>query len=172
MSNEAKNINLLTDFGFKRFFGTEPYKKNLIHFLNAFLPPYIGTVTDVTFRPTEQLGMTDKNKRIVFDVFCSNQNESKENIVVEMQKASQEFLKNRVIAYSSRIISNSLKKGDRKYNYPTVISIILANFKIPELKGSSDFVQHVMLKDDKNRVFSEKVSFLLIDLSKFAARKQ
>ncbi|MBQ7551037.1 MAG: hypothetical protein IJT04_05890 [Bacteroidales bacterium] len=39
MSNEAKNINLLTDFGFKRFFGTEPYKKNLIHFLNAFLPP-------------------------------------------------------------------------------------------------------------------------------------
>ena len=116
--------------------------------------------------------MTDKNKRIVFDVFCSNQNESKENIVVEMQKASQEFLKNRVIAYSSRIISNSLKKGDRKYNYPTVISIILANFKIPELKGSSDFVQHVMLKDDKNRIFSEKVSFLLIDLSKFAARKQ
>ena len=172
MSNEAKNINLLTDFGFKRFFGTEPYKKNLIHFLNAFLPPYIGTVTDVTFRPTEQLGMTDKNKRIVFDVFCSSQNESKENIVVEMQKASQEFVKNRVIAYSSRIISNSLVKGDRKYNYPTVISIILANFKIPELKGSSDFVQHVMLKDDKNRIFSEKVSFLLIDLSKFAARKQ
>ena len=172
MSNEAKNINLLTDFGFKRFFGTEPYKKNLIHFLNAFLPPYIGTVTDVTFRPTEQLGMTDKNKRIVFDVFCSSQNESKENIVVEMQKASQEFVKNRVIAYSSRIISNSLVKGDRKYNYPTVISIILANFKIPELKGSSDFVQHVMLKDDKNRIFSEKVSFLLIDLSKFAARKK
>ena len=29
-----------------------------------------------------------------------------------------------------------------------------------------------MLKDDKNRVFSEKVSYLLIDLSKFAARKQ
>lgn len=172
MSNEAKNINLLTDFGFKRFFGTEPYKKNLIHFLNAFLPPYIGTVTDVSYRPTEQLGMIDKNKRIVFDVFCSSQNESKENIVVEMQKASQEFLKNRVIAYSSRIISNSLVKGDRKYNYPTVISIILANFKIPELKGSSDFVQHVMLKDDKNRIFSEKMSFLLIDLSKFAARKQ
>ena len=93
-------------------------------------------------------------------MFCSNQSENKENIVVEMQKASQEFLKNRVIAYSSRIISNSLVKGDRKYNYPTVISIILANFEIPELKGSSDFVQHVMLKDDKNRVFSEKVSFL------------
>ena len=29
-----------------------------------------------------------------------------------------------------------------------------------------------MLKDDKNRVFSEKVSYLLIDLTKFAARKQ
>ena len=29
-----------------------------------------------------------------------------------------------------------------------------------------------MLKDDKNRIFSEKVSFLLIDLTKFAAQKQ
>ena len=33
----SANINHLTDFGFKRFFGTEAYKKNLILFLNAFL---------------------------------------------------------------------------------------------------------------------------------------
>jgi hypothetical protein len=26
---EPQNINLLTDFGFKRIFGTEQYKKNL-----------------------------------------------------------------------------------------------------------------------------------------------
>ena len=29
-----------------------------------------------------------------------------------------------------------------------------------------------MLKDDRNEIFSEKMSFLLIDLSKFAARKR
>ena len=29
MKREECNINLLTDFGFKRFFGTEPYKNLL-----------------------------------------------------------------------------------------------------------------------------------------------
>ena len=168
-NKEPQNINLLTDFGFKRIFGTEQYKKNLIHFLNAFLPPYIGPVTDISYRPTEQLGLTDREKRLVFDVFCADQN--RDNIIVEMQQASQEFLKNRIIAYASRLISGSLQRGDRVYNYPTVISIILVDFSIRELAGREDFVQHVMLRDDRNEIFSEKMSFLLIDLSKFAARK-
>lgn len=169
-NTEPQNINLLTDFGFKRIFGTEQYKKNLIHFLNAFLPPYIGPVTDISYRQSEQLGLTDKEKRLVFDVFCADQN--RDNIIVEMQQARQEFLKNRLIAYTSRIISSSLRRGDRMYNYPTVISIILVDFGIKELAGREEFVQQVMLKDDRNEIFSEKMSFLLIDLSKFAARKR
>ncbi len=95
MATIDKNINLLTDFGFKRFFGTEQYKKNLIHFLNAFLSDHIGPVTDIAYRQTEQLGLSDKEKRLVFDVFCSDQDNDR--IIVEMQKASQEFLKNRII---------------------------------------------------------------------------
>ena len=62
MKNEQNHhINLLTDFGFKRFFGTEPYKNNLLHFLNTFIGPYIGTITDITYRPTEQLGFLPTN---------------------------------------------------------------------------------------------------------------
>jgi len=170
MATINKNINLLTDFGFKRFFGTEQYKKNLIHFLNAFLSDHIGPVTDIAYHQTEQLGLSDKEKRLVFDVFCSDQNNDR--IIVEMQKISQEFLKNRIIAYTSRIISNSLGRGDRRYNIPTVLSIILVDFSVPELAAAGDFVQHVLLKDDKNNIFSEKIAFLLIDLTKFAARKQ
>lgn len=87
-----------------------------------------------------------------------------------MQKASQEFLKDRLIAYSARTISNSLVKGDRRYNFPPVISIILVDFEIPELKGKDDFMMHVTLKDDENKIFSEKVTFILVDLTKFAAK--
>ena len=164
----GNNINLLTDFGFKRMFGTEPYKKNLIGFLNAFIKPYFGPVTDIEYRPTEQLGLLPNEKRLVFDVYCTTQKEDK--VLVEMQKASQEFLKNRLIAYSARTISNSLVKGDRKYNFPPVISIVLVDFEIPELKDMEDFMMHVTLKDDKNKIFSEKVSFILVDLTKFAAK--
>ena len=166
MKSKNLNINLLTDFGFKRFFGTEPYKKNLISFLNAFVPPYIGHVEDVTFLPTEQLGNSDTNKRLVFDVLCASQNN--DHIIVEMQKASQEFFKDRIIAYSSRHISEALEVGDRRYSFPIVLTIVLLDFEIPELKGSDKFLQHVMLKDDENQKFSDKMSFLLIDLTKFA----
>ena len=36
---------------------------------------------------------------------------------------------------------------------------------IPELKGSDKFIQHVMLKDDENKIFPDKMSFLLLDLT-------
>ena len=169
-NEKSKNINLLTDFGFKRFFGTEHYKKNLIHFLNAFLSQYIGPVKDIRYLPTEQLGLRESEKRLVFDVFCERNEDEK--IIVEMQKADQEFLKSRIVAYSSRIISSALESGDLEYRYPKVISIILANFKILELKKSDKFIQHVMLKDEDNNIFFDKMSFLLIDLSKFAGRKE
>ena len=165
---ESTTINLLTDFGFKRFFGSETYKKNLILFLNAFLKEYVGTIRDISYRPTEQLGLLAKEKRLIYDVFCSTKKDDR--IIVEMQQASQEFIRDRIIAYSARTISNSLKKGDRKYKFPKVISIILVDFELPDLKGSNRFVQQVTLKDDKNKNFSEKVAFVLIDLTKFAAQ--
>ncbi|MBR0078214.1 MAG: Rpn family recombination-promoting nuclease/putative transposase [Bacteroidales bacterium] len=165
---EGETINLLTDFGFKRIFGTEAYKKNLIRFLNAFLKEYIGTIRDIDYRPTEQLGLLEKEKRLIYDVFCSTKKDDR--IIVEMQKASQEFIRDRIIAYSARSISNSLKKGDRKYNFPKVISIILVDFELPDLKGSDNFMQWVTLRDDKNQKFSEKIAFVLIDLTKFAAQ--
>ena len=167
MKRIDQNINLMTDFGFKRFFGTERYKKNLIHFLNAVLPPYIGSARDLTYLPTEQLGTNDANKRLVFDVLCANP--KNDHIIVEMQKASQEFFKDRIIAYTSRHISEALEVGDRRYSFPTVLTIVLVDFEIPELKESEKFILHVMLKDDENKIFSEKMSFLLIDLTKFAA---
>ena len=164
----SPNINLLTDFGFKRFFGTEAYKKNLILFLNAFLKEYIGTIRDIVYRPTEQLGLLEKEKRLIYDVYCSTKKDDR--IIVEMQQASQEFIRDRVIAYSARTISNSLTKGDRKYKFPKVISIILVDFELPDLKGRDKFIQHVTLKDDENKNFSEKMAFVLIDLTKFAAQ--
>ena len=165
-----QHVNLLTDFGFKRFFGTEPYKNNLIHFLNTFLEPHIGHITDITLRPTEQLGLNNKEKRVVYDVYCTDQED--DHVIVEMQQEDQKFMKNRMIAYSSRIISNSLEVGDRYYDIPTVITIVLANFKVAELKRCDEFVQYVTLKDEQNNIFSKKMAFLLIDLSKFAAQMQ
>lgn len=50
-----KYISLLTDFGFKRVFGTEPNKRLLIDFLNTLLPTH-HHIQDLTFKNTKQLG--------------------------------------------------------------------------------------------------------------------
>lgn len=170
MTIERKNIHLLTDFGFKRIFGTEEHKKNLIRFLNAFLKEHTGTITDITYLPTEQLGVAEDEKRLVFDVFCSTQKD--DHIIVEMQRATQEFFRKRIVAYSARTISNLLRKGDREYDYPKVISILLADFHLPDLREDDTFMQYVTLKDDKNRIFLDRMAFVLIYLTKFAAPRK
>ncbi len=88
-----KYIDLLTDFGFKRVFGTEPNKALLmdevplsaIDFLNTLLPAH-HHLKDVTFKNPEFLGNTLVDRRGIFDIYC--QSETGERFIVEMQKAT------------------------------------------------------------------------------------
>ncbi len=65
-----KYINPLTDFGFKRIFGSEFNKELLISFLNAL---FAGerVITDVTFKNNEHLGTNEQERRAIFDVYCT-----------------------------------------------------------------------------------------------------
>ena len=55
-------INPLTDFGFKRIFGTEANKDLLIDFLNAFLD-IEGGIKDLQYTNTEKQGHAKKDWR-------------------------------------------------------------------------------------------------------------
>ena len=83
-------INPLTDFGFKRIFGTPFNKVLLIDFLNALLEGE-REVSDVTYRNSEQLGTNIEERRAVFDVYCQAKDGSR--FIVEMQNVYQEFYK-------------------------------------------------------------------------------
>ena len=91
-------INPLTDFGFKRIFGTPFNKALLIDFLNALLEGE-REVSDVTYRNSEQLGTNIEERRAVFDVYCQAKDGSR--FIVEMQNVYQEFYKDRSIYYST-----------------------------------------------------------------------
>jgi predicted transposase/invertase (TIGR01784 family) len=65
-------INPLTDFGFKRLFGTEPNKNLLIDFLNVILPPQ-HRVKDLTYRSTENLGNSPLDRKAIFDLYCQSE---------------------------------------------------------------------------------------------------
>ncbi|HIK33814.1 MAG TPA: PD-(D/E)XK nuclease family transposase [Oscillatoriales cyanobacterium M59_W2019_021] len=63
---KERYINLLTDLGFKRVFGTEPNKALLIDFLNALLPSQ-HRLRDVTYKSNENLGNTALDCEVFYD---------------------------------------------------------------------------------------------------------
>jgi hypothetical protein len=60
----AKYINPYTDFGFKKKFGEEASKPQLIDFLNALFPER-EKIVDISFKNTEQLGLTNSERKAI-----------------------------------------------------------------------------------------------------------
>lgn len=99
-------VSLLTDFGFKRVFGTEPNKRLLIDFLNTLLPEH-HRIHNVTFKNTENLGSTPIDRKAIFDIYCEAENGDR--FIVEIQKVKQNFFKDHISPDEQRSYQSSLK---------------------------------------------------------------
>ncbi|MFV0345492.1 MAG: Rpn family recombination-promoting nuclease/putative transposase, partial [Bacteroidales bacterium] len=110
-------INPLTDFGFKKLFGTEVNKDLLIDFLNQLLPEY-HRIKDLTYRQNEHLPHTEVDRKAVFDIYCES--ESGEKFIVEMQKAKQNFFKDRSVFYATFPIQEQAHKGEWNFKLAAV----------------------------------------------------
>ncbi|MCI7016921.1 MAG: Rpn family recombination-promoting nuclease/putative transposase, partial [Prevotella sp.] len=89
---EERYISLLTDFGFKRIFGTAPNKELLINFLNSLFDGK-QVIKDVKYLNTEHFGDNASARKAIFDVYCEG--DDGEKFIVEMQNAYQDFFKDR-----------------------------------------------------------------------------
>lgn len=157
-------VNPLTDFGFKKLFGTEPNKGLLIDFLNQILPAR-HQIKDLTYSNTEQLGTNDLDRKAIFDLYCLG--ESGERFIVEIQKAKQNFFKDRSIYYSSFPIQEQAKKGDWDYRLEPVYTVGILDFIFDDHKGSPELLHVVELKNQRGEVFYDKLKFIYIELPKF-----
>ena len=79
---EERYISLLTDFGFKRIFGSAPNKDLLICFLNSLFNGR-QVVKDVKYLNPENVGDIYTDRKAIFDVYCEGENGEK--FIVEMQ---------------------------------------------------------------------------------------
>ena len=95
---EERYISLLTDFGFKRIFGTKPNRDLLISFLNSLFDGE-QVIRDVKYLNSEHVGDVFAERKAIFDVYCEN--EHGEKFIVEMQNAFQTYFKDRSLYYST-----------------------------------------------------------------------
>jgi predicted transposase/invertase (TIGR01784 family) len=161
---EDKYINPLTDFGFKKLFGTEPNKVLLIDFLNQILPQR-HKIKDLSYSRNEQMGLNELDRKAVFDLYCIG--ESGERFIVEIQKAKQNYFKDRSIYYSSFPIQEQAKKGEWNYRLEPVYTVGILDFVFDDHKSDNELLHIVELKNQKCEVFYDKLKFIYIELPKF-----
>ena len=64
-----KYVNPFTDYGFKKLFGEEVNKDLLLDFLNELLKEEQGQISDLTYLKTEHLGITEVDRKAIFDLY-------------------------------------------------------------------------------------------------------
>ena len=159
-----KYVNPYTDFGFKKLFGTEINKDLLISFINSLLHGR-EVVKDLTYLNTEHLGISETDRKAVFDVYCEN--EKGEKILVEMQRGIQQYFKDRSLYYATFPIREQGQKGECDYQLKAVYIIGILNFTFD--KDNDNYFHHeVQLLDNKTKeVFYDKLTFIYLEMPKF-----
>ena len=164
---KAKYLNLFTDFGFKKIFGEEASKPLLIDFLNALLPN-ADKIVDLTFKNNEQLGQTDLDRKAIYDIYCEN--EKGEKFIVELQKAKQNYFKERTIYYSTFPIREQAEKGEWNYNLKAVFCVGILDFRFDDYETKSErseVVHTIKLKNQYGKTFYDKLTFIYLEMPNF-----
>ncbi|TAH03644.1 MAG: Rpn family recombination-promoting nuclease/putative transposase [Sphingobacteriales bacterium] len=164
---KARYINPFTDFGFKKIFGEEASKLLLIDFLNALLPQ-ANKIVDLTFKNSEQLGQADSDRKAIYDIYCQNQNGEK--IIVELQKARQNYFKERTLYYSTFPIREQAEKGKWNYNLKAVYCIGILDFTFDDYESEaekSEVVHTIQLKNQNGKTFYDKLTYIYLEMPNF-----
>ncbi len=166
MMIKDKYIDPFTDFGFKRIFGTEENKRFLISFLNDLLD-IEDNIVDLEYRNLEKLGLNVVDRKAIFDVYCTD--EKNNNFIVELQRGKQKYFKDRSIYYTSFPIQEQSKKGDWDYSLKKIFFVGILDFSIDD---SDEYLEQVKLKNKKNTVFYDKLTYYYIQIPKFQKQEQ
>ena len=159
-------VNPFTDFGFKRLFGEEPNKQLLISLLNTLLP-IKHQIQDLQYSKNEYQGANALDRKAIFDLNCVST--TGERFIVELQKAKQNFFKDRSVYYATFPIQEQAVKGDWDFKLAAVYTVGILDFVFDEDTKShnTEVVHYIQLKNQRNQVFYDKLTFIYITLPQF-----
>ena len=172
---KAKYINLMVDWSFKRVFGTEVNKDILIEFLKVIFPQF--AITDITYIPTEQLGIMEDDRKAIFDVLCKTEDDK--TFLVEMQRGRQEHFFERALYYTSFPIMKQGKKTIAKeeeegadpwdFSLDGVFFLGVLDFKYEQDEMTEHRYQLLETKTLKR--MTDKLEFVFVEVAKFNKRE-
>ena len=164
---KAKYINPFTDFGFKKIFGEEASKPLLLDFLNALLPEN-DRIVSLSFKNNEQLGQTEFDRKAIYDIYCEN--EKGEKFIEKLQKAKQNYFKERTIYYSTFPIQEQAERGEWNYNLKAVYCIGILDFTFDDYESEpekSEVIHTIKLKNQNGKTFYDKLTYIYLEMPNF-----
>ena len=125
--SEQRYVDILSNAGFKAFFGDESNKESVVSLLNTLLPAH-RQIKDIEYRPTEHQGpILGHSKEFQYDFLCRDT--SGAMFIVEMQRYKEVSWFKRCVSYASRAYDRQNKTGF-DYNVPPVYLIGLMGVDI------------------------------------------
>ena len=165
---QQEYVDILTNGGFKAFFGDENNKKEVMLLLNALLPEH-RKVAHIDYRPTELQGpMIGHSKEFQYDFVCRD--ESGTVFIVEMQRYREEAWFKRCVSYASRAYDRQNKAG-LGYDVPPVYLIGLMGVDIdhPDKEYWKDkyLSEYTFREKDCHDLLGETIVIIFAELTRF-----
>lgn len=151
------------DFVFKRLFGNKTHPEITIDFLNNILDRKEGyKIKSIRFCDPYIQKRNHEDSYNIFDICCTD--ESNNSYIVELQKAEQDFFKQRCQFYVASALYNQLEKR-LYYKLMPVILVGIVNF---HLFDHDRYLSHELLIDTQDyRCYLKHMEFHFIELPKF-----
>ena len=152
-------IDLLCDWAFKHVFGHN--EQNLMLLLNDILPEKI---VHIDYDPNEIDLWKGDDKKVIMDVLCHTEDGRK--IIVEMQRADKEFLKNRLLFYGASMIHSQLHSGESYGKLMPVYVICFMNFRL--LHDTEKLIYRYQVREVSGDLYGDILNIFLCELPRFA----
>ena len=163
-------VNPLSDWGFKRLFGTEMNKDLLLEFLRGLFPE--RDIRDITYLKNERQSLTERERDSVFDVMCVSADGTQ--FVVEMQKRSQRYFRDRALYYAAHPIIEQGRRGGWNYRLNPVCVVGVLDFAMEhDYGGESErwrdkLVHRYRLREDETgEIMNSKLEFLYLEVGAY-----
>lgn len=170
METERKQryVDILSNAGFKAFFGDENNKEAVMELLNTLLPEH-RQIKDIFYRPTEHQGpVIGHSKEFQFDFMCSDTSGAK--FIVETQRYREDSWFKRCVSYASRAYDMQNKTGF-DYDVPPVYLIGLMGVDInhPDREYWKDryISEYTFREKECHDLLDETIVIIFAELTRF-----
>lgn len=164
-----KLLKLTNDYVFKRIFGKVGNEDITRSFIKA--------ATGIEFK---NINLEDspilereliESKMGILDVKVIG--DSINNIDIEMQVVKSEYIAERILWYWAKMYTRALKAGDGYDRARKAICILIADFKLENLKDIEDYYTRWKVREEKNKdkILTDKLDIVIIELEKLDRNK-